>query len=109
MYFLSLKNEKKIYHYLKIIYFNFDNIKEYLKNNFSFIDNINQKPENINIKHCKYCAYNQVLYYLIYQEIINLNDNEQGKSFHFYPKDYMLNPSILFLKCFFFSAFSFIE
>ena len=101
MYFLSLKNEKKIYHYLKIIYFNFDNIKEYLKNNFSFIDNINQKPENINIKHCKYCAYNQVLYYLINQEIINLNDDEQGKSFHFYPKDYMLNPSILFLKCFF--------
>ena len=61
----------KIYHYLKIIYKNFDIIKESLNNNPEFGGEIIQAKENINYKHCKYCAYNQILYYLIEKELFN--------------------------------------
>ena len=100
-YFLSLKSEKKIYHYLKIIYINIDVIKDSLKNNSG---EIIQAKENINYKHCKYCAYNQVLYYLIEKELFNIN-NESDKIFVFSPIGIDVNPSFLFLKCFFSQLF----
>ena len=101
MYVLSLKSEKKIYHYLKIIYFNFDNLKESFKSNLDYFEEIKPKIESINIKHCKYCAYNQVLYYLISQEILSLFDDDKGKIFHASLSGQMTNPTDLFLKCFF--------
>ena len=105
-YFLSLENEKKIYHYLKIIYFNFDKIKSSFSNNADFILYINPAIEKINSDDCKYCSYNKILLYLIYQEIINLNNNND-RSFNSSPINFIKNISKLFLKCFFSQVFCF--
>ena len=104
-YFLCLNSEIKIYHYLKIIYFNFNNIKESFKENEKFIRNINESMGEINYNHCKYCAYNQILFYLIIQEIMKSN-NDNDYMFDYYPNGFMMNPSIFFLKCFFSQIFN---
>jgi len=95
-YFINIKNEIKLYHYLKIIYFNFDKIKTSFIINGDFTTLINPSIEYINNKHCKYCAYNQILFYLLYQEIINPNNN--NCYFFQIPKCFSKNPSKLFLK-----------
>ena len=98
-YILSLKSEIKIYHYLKIIYCNFGNIRNSLINDEKFCQDIKMLPEKINYKHCKYCAYNQFMFYLINQELLNLND-DTDKIFQYSPYGFMVKPSFLFLKCF---------
>ena len=102
-YFLTLKSEIKIYHYLKIIYINFNEIK----NNFfpEFIENINQNKEKINYQHCKYCAYNQILFYLINQEILKDCD-DQNFIFEYIPNSFMMKPSEFLIKCFFSQIFN---
>ena len=105
-YFLGLKNEIKIYHYLKIIYLNLTKIKCKLLNNVKFLENIKMKMENINTNHCKYCAFNQILYHLIYEETCFKSSSENDYCFHFYPSGFMRSPSFYFLKCIFFQCFS---
>ena len=101
-YVLKLKNELKIYHYLKIIYFNINDIK----NSLNFNQDIIKNMEKINYKHCKYCAYNQILYFLInYEAIINLT-GDKDKIFQHSPSGFMVNPSFLFLKCFYSQLFN---
>jgi len=104
-YFLNIKNEIKIYHYLKIIYFNFDKIKTSFIYNGNFTTLINPSLEKINYKHCKYCTYNQILFYLLYQEIIN-QDSNNNCCFIQTPECFIKNPSKLFLKCFLSQIFS---
>ena len=98
-YILSLKSEIKIYHYLKIIYCNFGNIRNSLISDEKFCQDIKMLPEKINYKHCKYCAYNQFMFYLINQDLLNLN-GDIDKIFIYSPYGFMVNPSFLFLKCF---------
>ena len=105
-YFLGLKNEVKIYHYLKIIYFNLTIIKNKLINNEKFLESINMRMEKINTNHCKYCAYNQILYYLIYEETCFKSSSENDYCFHYSPMGFMKNPSFYFIKCIFFQCFS---
>ena len=98
-YFLSLKSEIKIYHYLKIICLNFNEIKNSFSKNIDFVG-INQRAEKIDYKHCKYCAYNQTLFYLIGQEIVKKFDDEDY-IYDYNPYGFMTDhPSIISLKCF---------
>ena len=104
-YFLSLKDEIKIFHYLKILYFNFDKIKSRIIKNIDFITYINPSIEQINSDHCKYCSYNKILLFLIYQEIINLNKNNNDRSFNLSKVNLDRNMNKLFLICFFSQVF----
>ena len=106
-YLLSLKNEIKIYHYLKIIYLDLNKIKNKLKKSGKFLENINMRMEKINYNHCKYCNYNQILCYLLYEEICIKASSENDYSFHYNPNGFMKNPSIFFIKCIFVQCFSF--
>ena len=106
-YFLSLKNEITIYHYLKIIYINLNKLKYKLSKNEKFLENINMRMEKINYNHCKYCTYNQILWYLIYEEICIKSSTENDYCFHYNPIGFMKNPSISFIKCIFVQCFSF--
>ena len=102
-YILGLKNEMKLYHYLKIIYLNADKIKKKLENNDKFFVYIAMKIEKINYNHCKYCAYNQILCFLINAEI-PLNDY----IFHHTPtSEFQKNPSSYFIKSIFSLCLSF--
>jgi hypothetical protein len=62
--------------------------------------------EKININHCKYCAFNQILYYLIYEETLVKSSSENDYCFHYNPTGFMKNPSFYFIKCIFFQCFS---
>ena len=105
-YFLSLKNEIKIYHYLKIIYLNINKIKGKLLNNEKFLENMNMRMEKINSSHCKYCSYNQILCYLIYEEIYIKSSTESDYCFNYNPIGFMKNPSFYFIKCIFIQCFN---
>ena len=123
LYLFRLESEKKIYHYLKIIYMNLDKfsiLKEKQKENendkekdknYYLLKNIKNNMENIDYNHCKYCSYNQILFYLIYEEINNEINNEIDRSnkddkYHFYEGGFMKNPNDLFIRCFFSQIFS---
>ena len=97
-YFLGLKSETKIYHYLKIIYINSKKIKKKFIKNERFLEYINIRMEKINYNHCKYCAYIQFLCYLIYEEIYINSSSENDYCFHYNPNGFMKNPSIFFMK-----------
>ena len=81
-------------------------MKKKFSNNTDFILYINPAIEKINSDDCKYCSYNKILLYLIYQEIINLNNNND-RSFNSSPINFIKNISKLFLKCFFSQVFCF--
>ena len=104
-YFLGLKNEIKIYHYLKIIYLNLNKIKNKLLNNEKFLENTNMRMEKINSNHCKYCAYNQILWYLIFEEIYIKSSSGSDYCFHYNPIGFMKNPTFYFIKCIFIQCF----
>ena len=101
-YILGLNNEMKLYYYLKIIYLNADKLKKKLKNNTEFFEYITMKIEKINYNHCKYCAYNQILCFLINAEI-PINDY----IFHYTPSGFQNNPSSYFIKSIFSLCLSF--
>ena len=62
---INIKNDVKLYHYMKIIYINFDSLKEHLQNEHKFISFLqNYLNKEINYFHCKYC-FNTI--FLIYQ------------------------------------------
>ena len=88
---------------MKIIYINFNEVKK----NFieDFVGNINQCIEKINYKHCKYCTYNQTLFYLINQEILKEYD-EQNLIFDYIPHGFMMNPSEVLIRAFFSQIFN---
>ena len=77
----------------------------YKKIQMDLISNINLYMETLNYNHCEFCLHNQIYYYLIYQEIINLSCKEE-LSFFYSPTGFMINPSYLFLKCFFSQIFN---
>ena len=99
-YILGLNNEIKIYHYLKIIYLNSSKIIKKLIKNDKFLEYINMKTQKINYNHCKYCAYNQILCFLINEEIV-YSSSENDYCFYYNPTGFMKNPSIYFIKSIF--------
>ena len=104
-YFFTLKSEIKIYHYLKIICLNFNEIKNSFTTNIEFVGKINQCAEKIDYKHCKYCEYNQTLFYLLGQEIVK-NFDDEDYIYDYNPIGFMMEPSLIFLKCFFSQIFN---
>ena len=106
-YFVGLKSEIKIYHYLKIIYINSNKIKTKLLNekNLKFLEYINMNVQKFNCLHCKYCTYNQILCYLINEEICINPSSENDHCFHYNPNGFMKNPSIFFIKTIFVQCF----
>ena len=106
-YVFRLKSEIKIYHYLRIIYFNFNIFVDILKDNkqLDFLTAIKENLEKIEPNHCKYCSYNQILFYLINEEI-NQAINEKESKYHFNITGFMRNPSYFYIRCFFSQIFS---
>jgi len=105
-YISRMKNEIKIYHYLKIIYYNFKEfdsaLEEEEKNIFlSFIELKLKKSE----QHCKYCSYNFILCYLLKEEFFNKSEVKKGESFNYKSFKYMLSPPFLFIRCIFIQKF----
>ena len=76
---IHMKNEIKLYHYLKYIYINLEKLKENLQNDQIFISFIKtySKTET-NYFHCKYC-FN--LYFLIFQikQVFKIEDSTKDK------------------------------
>ena len=102
IYALKVENEKKCYHYLKIIYKNIKSIINILPSELDYLnDCIEKKFETLNHFHCKYCLYVIILCHLIKKEIIN--DNEDV--FLIVKFFYMINPSNLFLRVIFIENF----
>ena len=74
---INIKNDVKLYHYMKIIYINFDSLKELLQNEHKFLSFItNYSKKEINYFHCKYC-FNTI--FLIYQIKRGLKLDEENK------------------------------
>ena len=105
-YITKIQSEIKIYHYLKIIYYNidqfkilFEKIEEHQFNLYSFIE---KKFETLKKEHCKYCSYIIVLCFLIKEKIWN----EKSDSFTYNTFGYMTSPSFLFIRSVFIEPFN---
>ena len=106
-YIVKLNQEKKIYHYLKLIYFNLPtfgketgfterlNIKSFFMMKFKFL----------NPNHCKYCSYILVLCHLLYKTFLNKEDTISYK-FLFKKYGAMMRPSFHFIRAIFIEIFN---
>ena len=106
-YIINIKNEIKIYHYLKIIYKNLSIFIKQLdtneKNKFlRFLEDNFQKLKN---EHCKYCTYSIILCYLIKDELMKTDKNDNR--FNYITSGYMSSPSFLFIRAIFIQIFKF--
>ena len=63
-YFVNIKSQKKIYHYLKAIYLDIDSVKKYLKENDEFRNFIVHNYNEVINNFCKYSQYIQILSFL---------------------------------------------
>ena len=98
-YIIEIISQKKLYHYLKVLYLNMDSIKEYFKENEIFIKFIEaySKPINNNNNN-KYSEYIQILCFLL---------NEIIKNEKYLKKEYYLkNPNYMFIRCIFIHNFN---
>ena len=98
-YFINIKSPKKIYHYLKIIYYNFDSLKSYYNENENFIKYIICNYNKINDNNCKYCRNIQILCFLLYD--IKINENQNNSVFSYAPYGFMTSPNYNFIRCIF--------
>ena len=101
-YINMLNNDIKIYHYLKIIYYNIDLFKIEGEDFFIFFSFIEKKFETLKKEHCKYCSYIIILCFLIKPKLWNDKEN----SFFYSPFGYMTSPSFLFIRCVFIRNFN---
>ena len=105
-YIIKIQSEIKIYHYLKIIYYNIDQFKILFEkteeNQFNLYSFIQKKFETLNKDHCKYCSYIIVLCFLIKERIWN----EKSDSFTYNTFGYMTSPSFLFIRSIFIESFN---
>ena len=102
-YFINIKSPKKIYHYLKIIYYNFDSLKSYYNENENFIKYIFCNYNKINDNNCKYCRNIQILCFLLYD--IKINENQNNSVFSYAPYGFMTSPNYNFIRCIFIQCF----
>ena len=108
-YVVKLKNEIKLYHYLKIIYENIKELKETIpKEIFILYEYVENHFDSLNHLHCKYCSYVIILCYLIKTDIIiGKNESREDEITFTYDKfKYMSNPSFLFIRCLFIENFN---
>ena len=107
-YIIKIKNEIKIYYYLKLIYYNYDMFKKGLEyhEKFKFYSFLEINFQKLKDKHCKYCSYILILCYLIKNDLINEEGEKNDGSFNFNTYGYMMSPSFLFLRCIFIQTFS---
>ena len=103
-YLTNIKNPKKIYHYLKIIYYEINSLKNIYKENNEFINYIIVNYNKLDKYYSKYCRYNQILCFLLYDIIINKTD-EKNAIFGYSPFGFMKNPNYNFIKCIFIQCF----
>ena len=105
-YITKLDNEKKIYHYLKIIYNNIIHLKTILKQEkqMEFLQLVQIKLDSIKYEHCKYCSYNLILLYLLKEEIFS--QFHSIYIFSYTPYGFMLSPPFLFIRAIFIRSFN---
>ena len=111
---IHIKNEQKLYHYMKCIYINLINLKDSLQNEPKFISFLNKysKKEAISF-HCKYCFDLIFIIHQIKEELIidedklnkkkkkkNININNSMKDTHF-----LIKYKICLIKCKFINCF----
>ena len=101
-YFLELNSPKKIYHYLKLIYFNINSFRIYFEENNEYLKYLlTNSNKIINDKNnFKYCQYIQILCFLINEIIF------QNELFSYVPYGFMQNPNYKFIKCVFINNFN---
>ena len=105
-YIINIKNEIKIYHYLKLIYNNLSDFQKELelseKNKFFVFLDMNFK--NLKNEHCKYCLYSIILSFLIKDDLLKSNHKNNGFDITY---GYMSSPSFLFIRAIFTQTFNF--
>ena len=107
-YIVKIKNEVKLYHYLKIIYENIRKLKETIPDEILILNPVIEKYfDSFDHFHCKYCSYIIILSYLLKIDL-NLDKNQKRSdnfSFKFNKNKYISNPSYLFIRCLFIENF----
>ena len=91
---ITIKNEVKLYHYLKYLYLNYESLKELLEKDRKFHSYIKKYlQKETNHCHCKYC-WN--IFFLIFQikESLQLEDKEEKENEKNKKKSFDLNNSI---------------
>ena len=107
-YIITIKNEIKLYHYLKLIYYDLDKIQKILelteeKNNL--LMSMEKNFKTISHDHCKYCSYNVIFCYLIKEELkLDIGIIKEIK-YSFNQEEYIVSPSFLFIRCIFIQIF----
>ena len=107
-YIVKIKNEVKLYHYLKIIYENIKKLIETVPAEIMILNSfVERQFDSYDHFHCKYCSYIIILSYLLKNDI-NLDKNKKRDekfSFEFNKYKYISNPSFLFIRCLFIENF----
>ena len=103
-YFIGIKNPKKQYHYLKIIFYEIKTLKNFYKEKSEFINYIVTNNNRLDDINNKYCCYVQIICFLLYD--IVLNDNQKGEVFSYTPYGFMKNPTYNFIRCIFIQCFN---
>ena len=107
-YLSKISNEIKLYHYLKLIYYNLDIIKKNLVFNDGKENLLMLTEENFQsfkYEHCKYCSYIIILCYLIKEELWIEIGGKKDYKFEFNSIGFMASPSFLFIRCLFIQNF----
>ena len=104
-YIYKIKSEVKIYHYLKIIYYNFEHFRKGIKDDiiFELYKYSEMKLGILKNSHCKYCSYIIILCYLIKGIIINRNIKDNKFTYNSF--GFMISPPFLFIRCIFIQNF----
>ena len=105
-YITKIQSEIKIYHYLKIIYYNIDKFKTLLEKaetdqQFNFFRFIEVNFESLKKEHCKYCSYIIVLCFLIKEKVWN----DKAEYFTYNTFGFMISPSFMFIRSVFIESF----
>ena len=103
---IHIKNEIKLYHYLKCIYINFDSLKSALQNEPKFITFLKKyQKKELNYFHCKYCFNSLFLVYQIREGLISdedkKNDSKKNTKINnaIKDKDFLIKYITNFIKC----------
>ena len=79
-YLINIKSEKKIYHYLKIIYLNFESINLYFQENENFVQFIIANSNQLINNNSKYNEYIRILSFLLIKFISKLKVIEKEEN-----------------------------
>ena len=99
-YINKINNKMKLYQYLKFIFYNCDLMKENIRKESEFFGKLTVQMNIIDTTHCKYCKYNQILCFLLSDEIFinSCSTKEEDKVFQYKPSSFMEYPTYNFIK-----------